>query len=195
VGARVCLYISYFAFLFSSSSCVFFAYPLTRCNDAIFSLLCEYHFPTIVSSLIPPLLPLPIFLAFYACFFGGCRFLSFLRLAPEFDVTPLSQSLKQVYNFIKLSNSTHQLFVVSLYLYSITYNFVIMGGKPSKKSADQKVSEAIDRQLFEDHKKEHDIIKLLLLGAGESGKSTLFKQMTMLYGTGFTEEVSVYTLT
>ncbi|GAB6031049.1 hypothetical protein CHUAL_007863 [Chamberlinius hualienensis] len=46
-------------------------------------------------------------------------------------------------------------------------------------------SDEIDRQLEELAKQERNIIKILLLGSGESGKSTLVKQMKIIHNDGF----------
>ncbi|XP_074579775.1 guanine nucleotide-binding protein alpha-1 subunit [Curcuma longa] len=45
----------------------------------------------------------------------------------------------------------------------------------------------IDRRIAQETKAEQHIHKLLLLGAGESGKSTIFKQIRLLFQTGFDE--------
>ena len=39
----------------------------------------------------------------------------------------------------------------------------------------------IQRELEKDHAKSTQIVKILLLGAGESGKSTIVKQMKLLH--------------
>uniref|UniRef100_A0A914HG61 Uncharacterized protein n=1 Tax=Globodera rostochiensis TaxID=31243 RepID=A0A914HG61_GLORO len=51
-----------------------------------------------------------------------------------------------------------------------------------------KMSKQIDKRIRETQENEDKTIKLLLLGAGECGKSTLMKQMRILHSDGFSEE-------
>ncbi|ORE11927.1 guanine nucleotide binding protein, alpha subunit [Rhizopus microsporus var. microsporus] len=48
-------------------------------------------------------------------------------------------------------------------------------------------SRAIDKQLKLEKKKAEKEIKILLLGAGDSGKSTIIKQMRLIHASGFTK--------
>jgi len=54
-------------------------------------------------------------------------------------------------------------------------------------------SKALEKTMQNDQNDENKVHKLLLLGAGESGKSTLFKQMVNIYGTGFPESERIKT--
>ncbi|KAI6101041.1 guanine nucleotide binding protein, alpha subunit [Pisolithus croceorrhizus] len=58
----------------------------------------------------------------------------------------------------------------------------------AQEKADRAKSAAIDRQIEEDAKKFRKECKILLLGAGESGKSTIVKQMKIIHQNGFTNE-------
>ncbi|KAI1732631.1 g-protein alpha subunit domain-containing protein [Ditylenchus destructor] len=49
-------------------------------------------------------------------------------------------------------------------------------------------SRAIDERLKADHERAQREVKLLLLGAGESGKSTIVKQMKIIHETGYSDE-------
>jgi len=49
-------------------------------------------------------------------------------------------------------------------------------------------SRKIDRELAIDGEKASREVKLLLLGAGESGKSTIVKQMKIIHETGYSQE-------
>jgi len=54
----------------------------------------------------------------------------------------------------------------------------------TKPSEDVDRNDAIDKMNEKDFVADQQVKKLLLLGAGESGKSTIFKQLTTLYGEG-----------
>ncbi|XP_045923093.1 guanine nucleotide-binding protein subunit alpha-14-like [Micropterus dolomieu] len=50
-----------------------------------------------------------------------------------------------------------------------------------------RIHREIERQLRRDKTASHRELKLLLLGTGESGKSTFIKQMRIIHGTGYSE--------
>jgi len=64
------------------------------------------------------------------------------------------------------------------------------GDKPEAggDKAEYAKSKKLDAGLRKDHQKDMLVHKLLLLGSGESGKSTLYKQMITLYGKGFGDD-------
>ncbi|CAH8465355.1 unnamed protein product [Schistosoma curassoni] len=51
----------------------------------------------------------------------------------------------------------------------------------------QRISREIERQLHKDKNTGRKEVKLLLLGTGESGKSTFVKQMRIIHGAGYTD--------
>lgn len=59
----------------------------------------------------------------------------------------------------------------------------------SEDAKEQKrINDEIERQLRKDKRDARRELKLLLLGTGESGKSTFIKQMRIIHGQGYTED-------
>ena len=58
---------------------------------------------------------------------------------------------------------------------------------PEEKEASRR-SRLIDKQLQQERRSLRQEIKILLLGAGESGKSTFIKQMRIIHGADYSEQ-------
>ncbi len=58
----------------------------------------------------------------------------------------------------------------------------------ASSTEEEKLSKELDRKIKEDAEKAAKDIKLLLLGAGECGKSTILKQMKIINMDGFTKD-------
>ncbi|KAM5299412.1 guanine nucleotide-binding protein subunit alpha-14 [Ctenodactylus gundi] len=58
----------------------------------------------------------------------------------------------------------------------------------AEEKESQRISAEIERQLRRDKKDARRELKLLLLGTGESGKSTFIKQMRIIHGCGYSDE-------
>ncbi|KAJ5588496.1 hypothetical protein N7537_011174 [Penicillium hordei] len=68
--------------------------------------------------------------------------------------------------------------------------------EPAGDAEQKKRSQQIDRKLEEDSRRLRRECKILLLGSGESGKSTIVKQMKIIHQNGYTvEELALYRLT
>ncbi|TVY82794.1 Guanine nucleotide-binding protein alpha-3 subunit [Lachnellula suecica] len=66
----------------------------------------------------------------------------------------------------------------------------------TEETEQKKRSQMIDKALEEDSRKLRRECKILLLGSGESGKSTIVKQMKIIHQSGYTvEELSMYRMT
>ncbi|KAF5297898.1 hypothetical protein FQA39_LY11883 [Lamprigera yunnana] len=63
---------------------------------------------------------------------------------------------------------------------------MLCGGKGTDEN--KKISRSIDNELKSEKKNLNNIQQILLLGTGESGKTTIIKQMKILHINGFTEQ-------
>jgi len=61
-------------------------------------------------------------------------------------------------------------------------------GCASSKSPESLQNDAIQKKILNDKRVQDRVLKLLLLGTGDSGKTTVFKQIRILYGEGFSDE-------
>src|SRR5438445_3839320 len=59
------------------------------------------------------------------------------------------------------------------------------GADPKEAEKEKQANKDIQQRMDKDKERYDDVLKLLLLGTGDSGKSTLFKQIIQIYGKGY----------
>ena len=64
----------------------------------------------------------------------------------------------------------------------------VCGSTPVGSSEERARARRLNAELAMETRRDKAQVKMLLLGAGSSGKTTIFKQMRILYGEGFDEE-------
>jgi guanine nucleotide-binding protein G(q) subunit alpha len=52
----------------------------------------------------------------------------------------------------------------------------------------RRINQEIEKQIKKDKRDQRRELKLLLLGTGESGKSTFIKQMKIIHGSGYSDD-------
>ncbi|GAD96551.1 G protein complex alpha subunit GpaB [Paecilomyces variotii No. 5] len=73
---------------------------------------------------------------------------------------------------------------------------ICFSSENTEDAEQKKRSQMIDKKIEEDSRRLKRECKILLLGSGESGKSTIVKQMKIIHQNGYTvEELSMYRLT
>jgi guanine nucleotide-binding protein G(i) subunit alpha len=88
--------------------------------------------------------------------------------------------------FLRAKTSTPQLTFTTVEVVVNTMANCCGGGVVDKEA--QRQNKLISKQLHDERKGLENELKLLLLGAGESGKSTIAKQMKIIHMKGFTKE-------
>jgi len=71
---------------------------------------------------------------------------------------------------------------------SFLVEMMCFGPSPHATNESTERNRQINRDIFMDRKNQNKVVKLLLLGAGDSGKSTIAKQMKIIHLDGFSEE-------